>query len=105
MNMTEARLVLMCGKKEAQPVTVRYEDVDGNPLSTETILNGTIGLPYETEAKEIPGWSLTETPSNAFGTFTAEPQEVIYVYDRSDAETVTVKYEDTEGKQLSEPTI
>ncbi|MGM0162382.1 MucBP domain-containing protein [Enterococcus sp. DIV1059_2] len=92
-------------KKEAQPVTVRYEDVDGNPLSTETILNGTIGLPYETEAKEIPGWSLTETPSNAFGTFTAEPQEVIYVYDRSDAEPVTVKYEDTEGKQLSEPTI
>ncbi|TPE06858.1 BspA family leucine-rich repeat surface protein [Enterococcus sp. PF-2] len=92
-------------KKEAQPVTVRYEDVDGNPLSTETILNGTIGLPYETEAKEIPGWFLTETPSNAFGTFTAEPQEVIYVYDRSDAASVTVKYEDTEGKQLSEPTI
>ena len=92
-------------KKEAQPVTVRYEDVDGNPLSTETILNGTIGLPYETEAKEIPGWSLTETPSNAFGTFTAEPQEVIYVYDRSDAAPVTVKYEDTEGNQLSEPTI
>ena len=92
-------------KKEAQPVTVRYEDVDGNPLSTETILNGTIGLPYETEAKEIPGWFLTETPSNAFGIFTAEPQEVIYVYARSDAAPVTVKYEDAEGNQLSEPTI
>ncbi len=44
-------------------------------------------------------------PSNTRGIFSEDPQEVIYVYDRSDAAPVTVKHEDTEGNQLSEPTI
>ncbi len=44
-------------------------------------------------------------PTNAHGIFSEESQEVLYVYDRSDAAPVTVKYEDTEGNQLSEPTI
>ncbi len=44
-------------------------------------------------------------PSNASWNFYEDPQEVLYVYDRSDAAPVTVKYEDAEGNQLSEPTI
>ncbi len=48
---------------------------------------------------------MPETPSNAHGIFSEDPQEVLYVYDRSDAAPVTVKYEDAEGNQLSEPTI
>ncbi len=48
---------------------------------------------------------MPETPSNARGIFGKEAQEVVYVYDRSDAAPVTVKYEDTKGNQLSEPTI
>ncbi len=62
-------------------------------------------MPYESAAKEIPGWYVIETPANASGTFTEEAQEVVYVYDRSDAAAVTVRYEDTEGNQLSEPTV
>ncbi|MGM7317274.1 MucBP domain-containing protein, partial [Enterococcus casseliflavus] len=69
------------------------------------ILSGKVGLPYESEAKEIRGWYVVETPDNASGTFTEDPQEVVYVYDRSDAAPVTVKYQDSEGNQLSEPRI
>ena len=98
-------VVYVYDRSDAAPITVKYEDGEGNQLSEPTILSGKVGLPYESEPKEIPGWYVSEMPSNAHGTFTEEAQEVIYVYDRSDAAPVTVKYEDTEGNQLSEPTI
>ncbi|MDB1688852.1 MucBP domain-containing protein, partial [Enterococcus casseliflavus] len=98
-------VVYVYDRSDAAPVTVKYEDTEGNQLSEPTILSGKVGLPYESEPKEIPGWYVPEMPSNARGIFSEEPQEVIYVYDRSDAAPVTVKYEDTEGNQLSEPTI
>ena len=84
---------------------MKYEDTEGNQLSAPTVLSGKIGLPYESEAKAIPGWFVAQTPSNATGTFSETAQEVIYVYERSDAAPVTVKYEDTEGNQLSAPTV
>ncbi|WP_301406612.1 MucBP domain-containing protein, partial [Enterococcus entomosocium] len=98
-------VVYVYDRSDAAPVTVRYVDTEGNQLSEPSILSGKVGLPYESEAKEIPGWYVTETPDNASGTFTEEPQEVVYVYDRSDAAPVTVKYQDSEGNQLAEPSI
>ncbi|MBK0142767.1 MucBP domain-containing protein, partial [Enterococcus sp. S76] len=78
---------------------------EGNQLAEPVILSGKVGLPYASIAKEIPGWYVVETPSNASGTFTEEAQEVVYVYERSGAAPVTVKYQDSEGNQLAEPTI
>ena len=98
-------VVYVYDRSDAAPVTVRYEDTDGNELSDPTILNGKVGLPYASEAKEIPGWYVVETPDNASGIFSEEAQEVVYIYDRSDAAPVTVKYQDSEGNQLTEPTI
>ncbi len=98
-------VVYVYDRSDAAPVTVKYQDSEGNQLSEPRILSGKVGLPYESEAKEIPGWYVTETPDNASGTFTEDPQEVVYVYDRSDAAPVTVRYVDTEGDQLSEPSI
>ena len=98
-------VVYVYDRSDAAPVTVRYLDTEGNQLSEPSILSGKVGLPYESEAKEIPGWYVIETPDNASGTFTEDPQEVVYVYDRSDAAPVTVKYQDTEGNQLAEPSI
>ncbi|MGM7316627.1 MucBP domain-containing protein [Enterococcus casseliflavus] len=92
-------------RSDAAPVTVKYEDTEGNQLSAPTVLSGKIGLPYESEAKAIPGWFVAQTPSNATGTFSETAQEVVYVYERSDAAPVTVKYEDKEGNQLSAPTV
>ena len=102
---TAQEVVYVYERSDAAPVTVKYEDTEGNQLSTSTILNGKVGLPYTSEAKTIPGWFVAQTPSNANGTYSETAQEVVYVYERSDAAPVTVKYEDTEGNQLSAPTV
>ncbi|WP_430608127.1 hypothetical protein IGI92_000769 [Enterococcus sp. DIV2379] len=102
---TSQEVVYVYKRSDAAPVTVRYEDTEGNQLAEPTILNGKVGLPYESEAKELSGWTVTQTPANAKGIFSDTAQEVVYVYERSDAAPVTVKYEDTEGNQLAEPTI
>ncbi|MGT2601566.1 immunoglobulin-like domain-containing protein, partial [Enterococcus villorum] len=44
-------------------------------------LNGTIGDSYETQAKEIDGYVLKETPENAKGIFSDKAQTVTYVYE------------------------
>ncbi|VTT36566.1 LPXTG-domain-containing protein cell wall anchor domain protein [Enterococcus casseliflavus] len=102
---TAQEVVYVYERSDAAPVTIRYEDTEGNQLAESTILNGKVGLPYESEAKELSGWTVTQTPANAKGIFSDTAQEVVYVYERSDAAPVTVKYEDTEGNQLAEPTI
>ncbi|MFB8725840.1 MucBP domain-containing protein [Enterococcus casseliflavus] len=98
-------VVYVYERSDAAPVTVRYEDTEGNELAAPTVMNGKVGLPYTSEAKTIPGWFVAQTPSNATGTFSETEKEVVYVYERSDAAPVTVKYEDTEGNQLSAPTV
>jgi hypothetical protein len=102
---TAQEVVYVYERSDAAPVTIRYEDTEGNQLAESTILNGKVGLPYESETKELSGWTVTQTPANAKGIFSDTAQEVVYVYERSDAAPVTVKYEDTEGNQLTEPTI
>ncbi|MBK0039510.1 MucBP domain-containing protein, partial [Enterococcus sp. S52] len=98
-------VVYVYNRSDAAPVTVKHKDTEGNQLAEPVILSGKVGLPYASIAKEIPGWYVVETPSNASGTFTEEAQEVVYVYERSGAAPVTVKYQDSEGNQLAEPTI
>ncbi|HCO70911.1 MAG TPA: hypothetical protein DIT57_01370, partial [Enterococcus sp.] len=102
---TAQEVVYVYERSDAAPVTVRYEDKEGNELAAPTVMNGKVGLPYTSEAKAIPGWFVAQTPSNATGTFSETEKEVIYVYERSDAAPVTVRYEDKEGNQLSAPTI
>ncbi|WP_099222688.1 MucBP domain-containing protein [Listeria costaricensis] len=69
-------------QQEAAPVTVKFEDEAGNSLADAQILTGKMGETYQTTAKSISGWRLKETPSNAAGQFSAEPQEVIYLYEK-----------------------
>jgi hypothetical protein len=102
---TPQEVVYVYKRSDAAPVTVRYEDTEGNQLAEPTILNGKVGLPYESKSESISGWYVAQTPDNAKGIFSDTAQEVVYVYERSDAAPVTVKYEDTEGNQLAEPTI
>ncbi|MBO0465946.1 MucBP domain-containing protein [Enterococcus plantarum] len=88
-------------RAEASPVTVQYVDTEGNELVPSEVLTGKVSLPYETAAKNIPGWKLTEIPENAKATFSEEAQTVTYVYDRAEASPVTVQYVDTEGNELA----
>ncbi len=87
-------------RSEASPITVQYVDTEGNELVPSEVLTGKVSLPYETAAKTIPGWTLTEVPENAKGTFSEKAQTVTYVYDRSEASPITVQYVDTEGNEL-----
>ncbi|TPE00304.1 LPXTG cell wall anchor domain-containing protein, partial [Enterococcus sp. PF-3] len=102
---TGQEVVYVYERSDAAPVTVKYQDSEGNQLADPTVLSGKVGLPYTSEAKEIPGWYVVETPDNASGTFSDTGQEVVYVYERSDAAPVTVKYQDSEGNQLADPTV
>ena len=102
---TAQEVVYVYERSDAAPVTVRYEDTEGNELAAPTVMNGKVGLPYTSESKAINGWYVSQTPTNANGTYSETAQEVVYVYERSDAAPVTVRYEDTEGNQLSAPTV
>ncbi|MFA1823016.1 MucBP domain-containing protein, partial [Virgibacillus oceani] len=88
---------------DAAPVTVEHVDEEGNQLAPSEDLTGNVGEPYESQPEEISGYELIETPENATGEFTEEPQTVTYVYapvDEGDAAPVTVEHVDEEGNQL-----
>lgn len=61
------------------------------------------GADITVEYKSTTGYTLTETPANANGTFLKEPQTVTYIYSKDPvpAEPVTVNYVDDKGKELA----
>ncbi|EPA8844871.1 MucBP domain-containing protein [Listeria monocytogenes] len=67
-------------KADGAPVTVKYVDVDGNELATPDTLNGKLDTSYAATAKNLSGWKLTATPTNAKGVFTTDAQTVTFVY-------------------------
>ncbi|MGM0117393.1 MucBP domain-containing protein [Enterococcus sp. AZ189] len=75
-------VVYIYERTDAAPVTVKFQDEDGNSLADDVTLNGKVGLPYQSQPASINGWVLKETPANATGTFTAEAQTVVYVYNK-----------------------
>ncbi|EFR87955.1 internalin-J, partial [Listeria marthii FSL S4-120] len=83
--------------------TVQHVDEEGNELAPSEILLGNIDDEYNSSAKEIAGYTLTETPANAQGIFSAEEQTVTYVYSKDPvpAANITVQYVDEEGSELA----
>ncbi|EAD1518574.1 LPXTG cell wall anchor domain-containing protein [Listeria monocytogenes] len=64
----------------ALPVTVNYLDETGKEIADSVVLNGRVGEAYNTLAKEIDGYTLIKTPTNANGVFSAEAQSIDYIY-------------------------
>ncbi|MBC1795079.1 hypothetical protein HCA55_00010 [Listeria booriae] len=110
---TEAQTVTFIYAQEtapptAQPVTVQYVDDQGQALTQEETLTGAFGTPYQAEAKIIPGYQLTNLPSNHTGTFQAVAQTVRFVYTKQTlplAQPVTVQHVDAQGKAVAEEDI
>ncbi|MBC2099950.1 hypothetical protein HCJ70_12935 [Listeria booriae] len=110
---TEAQAVTFIYAQEiapptAQPVTVQYVDDQGQALTQEETLAGAFGTPYQAEAKIIPGYQLTNLPSNHTGTFQAVAQTVRFVYTKQAlpvAQPVTVQHVDAQGKAVAEEDI
>ena len=89
-------------------ITVEYVDEKGNKIADSTTKSGSKGSKYTTEAKDIDGYVLSETPSNATGTFTDNEITVTYVYkvDTTVKGTVTTKYIDLEtNKSIKEDKV
>ncbi|MCD2247195.1 MucBP domain-containing protein [Listeria marthii] len=84
-------------------ITVKYEDESGNKVAEDSILAGNVGEEYNSSAKEILGYTLTEMPTNAQGEISLEEQTVRYIYSKNPlpAENITVKYTDEEGMELA----
>ncbi|EPH91078.1 MucBP domain protein, partial [Enterococcus faecalis 06-MB-DW-09] len=69
-----------------------YKDTEGNTLKSPDRITGIVKKAYTTSPIEINGYEISIIPDNASGAFTEEAQEVVYIYDRSDAAPVTVRY-------------
>lgn len=71
--------------RTSRPVTVHYVDNHGTTLKADQTLTGSLGAPYQAKALDIKGYTLTQTPKNATGTFTDTAQDVTYVYTKTTA--------------------
>ena len=91
-------------------VTVNYETQDGKLLGSTTASYQTQGGEtdpephvndiYTSVIKRFKGYHIAEVPSNAYGTVTASPQTVTYIY-QADTETVTINFVDqSDGSSL-----
>lgn len=82
-------------------VIVSYVDEDGNELAESETVKGNVFDSYQTEAKTIYGYTLTQTPDNAKGEMTEEDITVTYVY-RLKESVVRVLYQDTNGNDIAD---
>lgn len=80
MGTSDTVIQAVYQKKQGGDITVEYVDNALKELAEPEIISGLIDEEYETKAKEIEGYSLTEIPKNASGQFTEEAQTVTYVY-------------------------
>lgn len=90
----------------AAPVTVNYQDVNGNKIADDITLNGNIGDTYSTEQKVITGYTFKEVKTGSAptsGSFTAESQTVTYVYTKDSVAgaSVIAQYLDNKGNKIA----
>lgn len=92
---------------DGQPVTVYYQDQNGNPLAPNDVLKGYVGLTYQTKQLEIDGYTLETVQGNTTGKFSDQAQTVIYTYLKNPVQgaDITIKYQDASGNDLSASVI
>ncbi|MFB5508648.1 MucBP domain-containing protein [Enterococcus casseliflavus] len=95
----------------AADVTVEYVDTEGKEVHPSQIISGNVGDSYNASTEKyqltIDGYTLdkSQLPENSKGVFSETAQTVTYVYTKNPipAADVTVKYVDTEGKEIHAP--
>lgn len=84
-------------------IVVKYQDIDGNSLATDSILRGKLGETYVAEERTITGYIYKETQGSSQGKYTEEEQTVVFIYEKAEQTgTVSVKYQDIDGNTLAE---
>lgn len=87
-------------------ITVQFLDEQGKELADPETLTGDVGTEYKTSPKNVDGYTLVDTPSNATGKFESMTQTVKYVYKTIDqSATIVVKFVDASGNEFSIPNL
>ncbi|MGM0320145.1 hypothetical protein IGI82_001277 [Enterococcus sp. AZ067] len=92
----------------AADVTVEYVDTEGDEIHASQTISGNLGDTYDASTEQyqlkIDGYTLDESqlPENSKGVFGETAQTITYIYTKNPvpAADVTVKYVDTEGKEI-----
>lgn len=79
-------------------VHARYVDMNGNSIANTETINGKVFDSYATRPKQIHGYTLTGTPTNATGQMTEETITVTYVYRPYQAQVSVSKIDDNTGR-------
>ena len=99
--------------KVAEPVTVYYQDTDGNNIAEQKAFSGNVGDDYDVSTPEykidIPGYTYKEVQGNPTGKLTDQAQSVTYIYTKKPvkekAKDLTVYYKDTDGNNIAEQKV
>lgn len=82
-------------------VIAQYVDTNGAVIAEEVVINGHVGDPYNTEQKEIEGYTFKTVTPNASGTMTEDTIYVVYTYQAKDALVIT-HYVDEQGNEIAD---
>lgn len=82
-------------------VVIQHVDGQGKKLTDDVELVGILGAEYQTAAKEFSGYKLEKAPENAIGKFTAETQQVTYIYEKLPEETTDSSSSSTDTSSSS----
>jgi len=88
VNPTEPPVIPTEPQGPQGTVTVNHITTEGNELAPGFTFNGTVGTNYATSVRTFDGYSLTEVPSNASGSFTSAPITITYVYADDNIEVI-----------------
>lgn len=86
-------------------VNIKYVEQATNTILAEETLNGYIGKEYQTDSKEIAGYTFVKSTDNTQGIMTDEKIEVIYYYAKGTRVVVKHLEKDTKKQLAEEETI
>lgn len=86
---------------------VDYQDENGNEIAPSELTSNNISTPYDTTAKEIPGYTFKEVTGAPDGFYSMGITHVIYIYTKDPVKQgkVTVHYQTDEGEPLADDDI
>ncbi|MBF2505473.1 MucBP domain-containing protein [Listeria welshimeri] len=104
---TQSTFVLDVVSK-AEDLTVKYVDETGKTIHEPQTVSGYVGELFDVTTSvyqlSIENYELdtSKLPTNGTGILSLKPQTVTYVYNKLDGAPLTIKYLDSEGKELAE---
>ncbi|MGF2117343.1 MucBP domain-containing protein [Enterococcus casseliflavus] len=92
----------------AADVTIEYVDIEGNEIHASQTISGNVGESYDASTEQyqlkIDGYTIdkSQLPENSKGVLSETAQTITYIYTKNPIPVadITVKYVDTEGKEI-----